>query len=209
MKTLVLLLALALAATPALADERVEVCYNYSCAHTATITFSEDQLWRVRQWMLYASDAQTERRILAGVMGKLYRWAGVQSPVHADRGGNRADNDDDGRMDCIDHTASTTHLLKMLQARGWLRFHRVADPIERKAAFGVLQHFSASIEERPGQLQEFRLSTQISSGAAQEVDSEEGLRGPRFAVDTWFHDNGDPAEVMPLQDWLEGGGPDV
>ena len=59
MKTRVLLLALALAATPALADERVEICYNYGCAQTATISFSEDQLERVRQWMALREEGAT------------------------------------------------------------------------------------------------------------------------------------------------------
>ncbi|MEY3201401.1 MAG: hypothetical protein RIR70_951 [Pseudomonadota bacterium] len=191
------------ASTAALAEERIEICYNYSCARTATVVYSDEQLERVRQWMLYAPDAATERRILRGVMGKLYGWAGQQAPISADRGGNHADDDADGRMDCIDHTVSTTRLLKMLQAQGWLRFHRVADLVERKGAYGLLQHFSASIEERPGRLEEWQLSTRLLS-APQEADNE--LRGPRFVVDSWFHDNGQPAEVLPLEEWLEGGG---
>lgn len=200
---------LLLAATPVLAAERVEICYNFACARTATVVYSDEQLERVRQWMLYASDAYTERRILAGVLGKLYRWAGEQSPVSADRAGNHEDAELDGRMDCIDHTASTTHLLKMLQARGLLRFHRVSDPVERKSAFGLLQHFSASIEERPGRVQDWRLTTQLPEGGTRDVGGEDALRGPRFAVDSWFHDNGQAAEVMPLDQWMEGGGPDV
>ena len=28
--------------------------------------------------------------------------------------------------------------------------------------------------------------------------------GERFAVDTWFYDNGEPAEVIPMDDWFYG-----
>jgi len=188
---------------PARADEKIEICYNYGCGSTASIAYTEAQLERVGQWMLHAQDAASERRILRGVMGKLYTWAGLQSPVKADRGGNDADDSVEGRMDCVDHTISTTRLLKMLQAHGWLRYHEVSDPAERKRVLGVLQHFSATIEARPGRVQDWQLSTGLTR------DADNALRGPRFVVDSWFHDNGEPAEIMPLDEWLNGGGPDV
>ncbi len=28
--------------------------------------------------------------------------------------------------------------------------------------------------------------------------------GQSYAVDSWFHDNGVPAEIVPLPDWLSG-----
>lgn len=31
----------------------------------------------------------------------------------------------------------------------------------------------------------------------------------RFAVDSWFYDNGLPAAILPLADWNAGEGPDV
>jgi hypothetical protein len=183
------------------ADETVVVCYHYDCAAQAEVVYSEARLENVRQWLFYAEDAATERRILAGVMAKLYRWAGEQSPIHADKGGDYADDGVEGRMDCLDHSATTTRLLKMLEARGWLRFHRVIEPVRRREALGLLQHFSAAIEALPGRLGPWRLSVGLKGAAA--VPSE------KFVVDTWFHDHGEPAEVMPLQRWLDGEGPNV
>ena len=31
----------------------------------------------------------------------------------------------------------------------------------------------------------------------------------RFAVDSWFVDNGQPAVILPLEEWKKGAGPDV
>jgi hypothetical protein len=31
----------------------------------------------------------------------------------------------------------------------------------------------------------------------------------RFAVDSWFVDNGQPAVILPLDEWKKGAGPDV
>ena len=36
-----------------------------------------------------------------------------------------------GSMDCIDHSTTTTRLLKMMARRGMLRFHHVLEPVER------------------------------------------------------------------------------
>ena len=37
----------------------------------------------------------------------------------------------------------------------------------------------------------------------------EGNPGARFAVDSWFVEQGEPAVVLPLAEWLDGGGPNV
>ena len=36
----------------------------------------------------------------------------------------------------------------------------------------------------------------------------ETANGQAYAVDSWFHDNGQPAEVVPLEQWVAGWGPD-
>ena len=90
-----------------------------------------------------------------------------------------------GKMDCIDHSTSTTRLLKLLEARGYLRWHRVQDPEVRNWALVFPAHWSAVIEEK-------------TDGEAQ-----------RFVVDSWFVDNGQPAVILPLAEWKEGAGPDV
>ena len=123
-----------------------------------------------------------ERTALSAALGLLYAIAGAHSPLGADRAGNYLDLGVDGRMDCIDHSTSTTRLLRLIEGRGWLRFHRVATPA-RRARF-IFQHFSAVIEE----------------GRAS---------GGRYAIDSWFVNNGEAAVVLPLAEWLEGGGPNV
>ena len=211
--TCVLLWLATLLPSAAWADETVEICYNYSCLASAPVVYSEADLERLRLWMLSARDAPNERRILAAVMGKLYTWAGQQSPISADQGGDLADDGVEGRMDCIDHATSTTRLLHALERRGWLRFHRVLDQVRRTSFLGVLQHFSAAIEEKPGRLEDWQLSLQLKRNAGakphQNTEDTEDAAHKRFVVDTWFHENGAPAVVMPLQEWLDGGGPDV
>jgi hypothetical protein len=75
----------------------------------------------------------------------------------------------------------------MMEGRGLLRFHAV-EPIQRRVRWLVAQHFSAVIREKSGEVPE---------------------GGARFVVDSWFGEHGDPAVVLPLEDWLDGEGPNV
>lgn len=180
MKRLLCFLA-ALLPTLAGADT-AEVCYNYGCNVAAEVTFSATQLAPVEAQLRRAGEASSERLILAEVLGRLYRLAGTQTPIWRDKGGNSEDDEVEGRMDCIDHSTTTTHFLELLQARGWLRFHRVLPRQMRRRGL-IFEHWTAIVESRDD--------------------------GERFAVDSWFFDHGDPAAIIPLADWQDGHDPDI
>lgn len=173
---------LALGAWAAWADEPVPVCYNYGCFSQELVIFPDSRLAWAGGLLGAAGTAQQEREYLSLVVGELYAVAAEQSPIGADRGGNIADEGEYGSMDCIDHSTTTTRFLRLLEGRSWLRFHYVGPIVDRRYLL-LSRHYAASIEEK-------------ASGAM-------------FAVDSWFVDNGEPAVILPLADWEEGGGPDV
>jgi hypothetical protein len=177
---------LLLGATVATAGEQVTVCYNYGCLSEAKVVYSDAQLRRVRALLGDARSDAHERALIGVAVGWMLGWAGKQSPISADRGGNYADDGVHGRMDCIDHSTTTARLLRMFERRRWLRFHRVLEPALRTNFF-IFQHYSAQIEDL-------------------EVGKGEPLR---YVVDSWFVDNGQPAVVIPLVEWQAGGGPEV
>ena len=109
----------------------------------------------------------------------MYHYAGYQSPVWRDKGGNVDDGYDSGRMDCIDHSTNTTRFLQLVERRGILKFYQVLEPVKRGLFFTI--HMAAQIAER--------------TGFAQNAG---------FAVDSWFFDPGHPAEIYPLAEWLNG-----
>lgn len=174
-----------LLAVPAAAEERVAICHGYGCLAQVEVRYSEARLGEVRRLLLATVDAAEERKTLALAIGQLYAWAGEQSDIRNDRGGNYADGGVPGKMDCIDHATSSTRLLQTLEARGYLRWHRVLAPEVRHFALLFPAHYSALIEE-------------IQPGEAR-----------RFVVDSWFVDNGQPAVILPLDEWKKGAGPDV
>ena len=179
-----------LAACGASAEERISVCFNYGCVAQAEVVFSDAQVAELAQLRGGARTPGEEREAVGAAVGRLLGWAGRQSPIGADRGGNYADDAVYGRMDCIDHATTTTRLLHLMERRGLLRFHRVLEPALRLRLL-VFQHYSAVIEE-------------TRDGGAEDHDGAPA----RFVVDSWFFDNGHAAAVMPLDAWLQGEGPD-
>jgi hypothetical protein len=176
------------------AAQRVTVCFNSGCLAQAEVVYSDEQL-RVLAAILGASrDAAQERQAIGVAVGRLLGWAGQQSPIGADRGGNYADAAAYGKMDCIDHSTTTTRLLKMVETQGMLRYHRVLDPVLRR--FLVFDHFSAQIEE-----------IEASGAGEAAAAAEDGREAARYVVDSWFFDNGQPAAVMPLANWRAGESP--
>ncbi|MBD5802027.1 hypothetical protein AZOA_14530 [Azoarcus sp. Aa7] len=205
----------------------VEVCFNYGCANRVEVVLAEDRLADVADVLAQATDADSERAAIARAVGMMQRLSAGQAPIAADRGGNYRDDGVEGRMDCIDHSTTTTHFLELMAARGWLRFHRVL-AVERRAPYVVLQHYSAMIEETdapaPQPIAPMAVPDYVAPMLAM-CDCGEVLAdiapavvahpetghspGARFAVDSWFVDHGEPAVVLPLAEWLNGEGPNV
>ncbi|MCB1887397.1 MAG: hypothetical protein KDH20_07310 [Rhodocyclaceae bacterium] len=182
------LLVSLVALAPGLAQPAsVSICYNYGCLSEERVEFDADLLAGVAASLAGAPDAAAERTRLAAVVGRLYRFAGRHLPIHADRAGDYLDEGVYGKMDCIDHAASTTRLLELLDGEGMLRFHRVM-PQQRRTRFLIFQHFSAAVEELA-------------------ADGEGG--GAQYVIDSWFVEHGEAAVVLPLEAWLDGEGPNV
>ena len=106
MRRILLLLSLGFFCTVVAAEERVAVCYNYGCYRTDVVVFSEAQLAGIHELLSTAKSAEQERKVLALAVGRLLGWAGQQTPISADRGGNVEDAGVFGRMDCIVALAS-------------------------------------------------------------------------------------------------------
>jgi len=160
----------------------ISVCYNYGCASQARVDFSSQQIRKLRQLFKSATTPAAERSAIAKAIGLFEQFAGKQTPTWRDKGGNVNDDGADGRMDCIDHSTNTTTYLRLLERLGLLRFHTVLGRVER-APLIVNVHWAAHIVDR--------------------------TTGQEYAVDSWFYDNGWPAVIYPLQDWLKGASPDV
>jgi hypothetical protein len=161
--------------------DQVTICYNYGCYAKAPVDYGGEQLDYLRQLLAAAGDARAEREAISIAIGRMYAIAGEQTPVWRDKGANYADGGENGQMDCIDHATNTDAFLRLIEARGWLRFHEVLEPL-RRTRFIVAVHWAARIRDR-------------------------GTR-EAYVVDSWYFDNGHPAAVFAVEDWLAGKRPD-
>lgn len=144
------------------------------------LALDHSDLRRAARLFVDVGDATAEREAIRHAVAALAGIAASRSPIANDKGGNVADEGLDGRMDCIDHSRTTTEYLQLLERRHWLRFHRVLMPVVR-APLLVNVHWAARIEDK--------------------------LTGEQFVVDTWFKPNGFPAAIFTLEAWRKGAEP--
>lgn len=154
------------------------ICYDHGCASLAWVRLGAEQWDEVRSLFATPAGSAAEERVqIAAGIALFERIVGGLTGTAGDKGGNLKGLGLPGQMDCIDESTNATLYLRMLQKYGLMRWHTVADRATRWSFFSW-PHTTAVIRER---------------------DSLE-----RWAVDSWFLDNGQPPFVLPLATWKGG-----
>ena len=156
------------------------VCHGYNCRYKTRITFSDGDIDTLRAaFAANGATAAAEREEMSQAVAFLETITGAVIGT-ADDPGAVLENEhigDPTRQDCVDEAATTTGYLVLLANNGMLRHHTVSEPAQRGWLIdGRWQHYTAVVEE--------------------------SATGERYVVDSWFRDNGQPAVVMSLSDWL-------
>lgn len=164
--------------------ERFGVCKSYGCQDMVMTSLSPREWARIEAvFEEGAPDAAAERALIARAIGVMEEVVGPKTGTEADEPGAAIINfSRHGQMDCIDEAFNTTLYLRMMAGAGLLVWHEVGDPARRGYLFDGWPHNTATLVER-----------------------ETGLE---WAVDSWFHGNGAPAEVVTLRIWRDGWVPD-
>lgn len=176
-----LIVGLLLGFQTAWATDYLNVCHLYRCKASTQIKVEHDTRQQIGALFEQVHDAAAERLAVKQAVLAMYLNAGRQSPIYQDKGGNFRDGSAVGRMDCADHSTNTTLFLNYFAAQGWLKFHRVGQPVYRLPHIIDL-HYAALLED-------------IATG--------EG-----WVVDSWFKDFGQAPEVVPLAVWKKGWKPE-
>ncbi len=176
-----LLLVLLLTPIALFADgAEISVCHGFGCRHQDTVMLdTELEEMVTRLFQPTAEDAATERQQIAAAIAYLERHTGKLAGTARDIGGNydpQRERSQISQMDCIDESRNTSTYLQYLHSLGLLRWHH---PVERRyrSRFLIDGHWTAVIEDNH--------------------------TGAQYAVDSWYHDNGQPPEIQPLQAWLK------
>ncbi len=161
-----------------------EHCHGYGCDKISEVTLTETD-WREIEQAFQPPPYwyKEERAAIAKAIAIFEQKAGEQTGTSADKWGTFR-NMGKGQLDCVDEATNTTIYLMLLQQRGLIKYHIVESPATRFPIIhsGRWPHQTAVISETPS-------------------------KAP-YVVDSWFHDNGEPPEIVPLKQWKEGWKPD-
>ena len=152
-------------------------CTDYHCDQGETVALSEAQWQQVVALFQSTESAEQEREQIRHAIALLETLVGRSTGTWRDLGKNVAGAGQPGQLDCISESKNTTTYLQLLSDDGLIRRHQVEDR-ELRHPWILDLHWSAVIRD---------LNT-----------------GKRYAVDSWFLDNGKPPFIQPLEDWLSG-----
>lgn len=158
-----------------------DVCIGGGCAEVINVSMTDDEWQTVVNVFVNAgviADAEQERSLIAGAIGVLESIVGAKTSTTTDRAGTFGNSDYPGQLDCNDEAINTTTYLRLMRQNGLIKLHEVEDTRTRNFFFNGWPHSTAVIHE-------------IASGQ-------------RFAVDSWFYDNGFPATIVPFKVWKSG-----
>ena len=162
--------------------QHFSVCYEHTCQQVVTLSLSQAE-WRdiTAALSVPLATAGEERAAIATTVSNMEAAVGLRTGTDRDRGGNLAGFGLPGQMDCIDESTNTTTYLGMLADSGLLKHHTTMDRSTRFGLFAGAPHTTAVIRD--------------------------AATGRRFAVDSWFFDNGQPPVIVDIQAWKSGWDP--
>jgi hypothetical protein len=159
--------------------QQFSFCWGGTCAEVRQVVLSAEEWSQVRELFDPMPDsAVQERDIISQAIGLLESIVGAKTGTAGDRAGTFGNSAYPGQLDCNDEATNSTSYLRMMQADGLLKFHEVLDTTTRGGFLIFGRHSTAVIGERVG--------------------------GKRYAADSWFYDNGQPAVILPLEVWQDG-----
>ncbi len=158
------------------ADEQnnIIVCYEYSCARVGLVELTGPEWNKIVE--LFKEESETphqERQKISNAIALMEQLTGKKLDTSNDKAEN-AITDEPGQMDCIDESINTTRYLRYFVNKGWIKWHKVENRIERSPFFFDV-HWTAAVTDKS--------NNQV------------------YAIDSWFRDNGREPVIITLQDW--------
>jgi len=154
------------------------LCYNHGCSATIMVALNGEQWTEARKvFDPPPQNGADERRSISLAVGVLETIAG-KSTGTGKLGGIRGWVPAN-KFDCVDDAVNTGTYLYMLRSDGLIRFHELKGAAHRGFLIdGRWPHVATVIIEKE--------------------------TGNAYVVDSWFLDNGNPAFVIPYNEWVAG-----
>ena len=158
-----------------------DICMGGGCAEIKHVSLNYEEWQKIA--VIFSSagtspDAKQERKLIADAIGALEKIVGAKTGATTDRAGTFGNSSYPGQLDCNDEAINSTTYMRLMRQNGLIRLHEVEDMRTRNFFFFGWPHSTAVIHE---------ITT-----------------GDRYAVDSWFYDNGFPATIVPFALWKSG-----
>ncbi len=162
--------------------EQFQVCSDVECTQRTSVTLDQENWRRLgNSFSEKAGSPEAERHQIKSAIALFEDIAGPITNTQYDQPGNDI-RLGQRQLDCIAETVNTTTYLMLFEQQGWLKRHRVGSPKHRGLFTLQAPHNAALIVEKAS--------------------------GREYVVDSWFHKNGEPPEIVPAEKWSAGYAPD-
>ncbi len=160
--------------TPSL--QQFEVCQGGGCVQSNQLSISPAE-WGAVVYLFKtkASSAESERLQISKAIGEFEKIVGAKNGTATDRAGTFDNDEFPGQLDCNDEAINTTTYMRLLKSNGFMQFHEIEDMRTRNFFFTGWPHSTAVI---------------------RDIKTSE-----RYAVDSWFYDNGNMATIVLFAKW--------
>lgn len=156
-----------------------DMCHGGGCAVVEKVSLSDEEWALVNdEFDPLPENAEEERSAIGNAIGTMERIVGAKTGTDTDRGGTFGNSAYPGQLDCNDESTNSTTYMKLMLQAGLIQFHEVMDTKTRNFFFNGWPHTTAVIRDKQS--------------------------GQRYAVDSWFYDNGVPAVILLLEVWQAG-----
>ncbi len=156
-----------------------DICMGGGCAEVTRVSLDYEEWKKITEVFSRAgvsSDAKQERQMISIAIGEIEKIVGAKTGTAQDLAGTF--HQIKGQLDCNDEAINSTTYMRLMRQSGLIKLHEVEDMRTRNFFFNGWPHSTAVIHE-------------VASG-------------DRFAVDSWFYDNGFPATIVPFSLWKSG-----
>jgi hypothetical protein len=160
------------------------VCYKHTCAMVDHLALTPEEWQVIRDIFTPGADSpEAERLLIKKAIAQMEKIIGKKTNTTDDRGGNlEGVFAESNQMDCIDESSNSTTYLALMQRDNLLKWHTVQPTKTRGFFIFGMPHTTAVIKENQ--------------------------TGEKWAVDSWFYDNGVEPVIIPISQWSDGWRPE-
>jgi hypothetical protein len=163
---------------------RLPVCSRYGCSEISDVSLTIEEWEGVRAIFNSPTLSSVDERVLLSLaIGQMEVIVGTKNNTYGDVGGTfkiylNLSHGKSDQLDCIDESANTLLYLRVFAQEKLLRWHEVSGLTSRIGFRAGYPHTAVRIIEN-------------------ESNDE-------YIIDSWFHANGVPAEVISYKLWKKG-----